>query len=64
LLIHVESEAEARDALEDVLFLMCQALSVLGHIASDNNLTALTDVSPSTLDKMDAEELSNAPRAS
>jgi|SRR5438067_67225 len=49
----------ARDALEDVLFLMCEALSVLGHNAGDNDLLALTGVSPSTLHKLDAEALSN-----
>ena len=54
-----EDKAAARDALEDVLFLMCEALSVLGHTANDNNLVALSNVSPSILNKMDAEELSN-----
>jgi len=49
----------ARDALEDVLFLMCEALSVLGHTAGDNDLTALTSVSASALNKLDAEALSN-----
>lgn len=52
-------KAAARDALEDVLFLMCEALGVLGHTANDNNLVALTDLSPSVLDHMDVEELSN-----
>ena len=42
----------ARDALEDVLFLMCEALSVLGHTANDNDLVALTSVSASTLHKI------------
>jgi hypothetical protein len=54
-----QDKAEARDALEDVLFLTCQALSVLAHTESDNDLLALVSVTPSTLDKMDAEELSN-----
>ena len=49
----------ARDALEDVLFLMCEALSVLGHTANDNDLLALTSVSASALNKLDAEALSN-----
>src|SRR5205085_8929183 len=49
----------ARDALEDVLFLMCEALSVLGHNAGDNDLVALTSVSTSALNKLDAEALSN-----
>jgi hypothetical protein len=49
----------ARDALEDVLFLMCEALSVLGHTAGDHDLMALTNLSASTLNKLDAEALSN-----
>jgi hypothetical protein len=52
-------KAAARDALEEVLFLMCQALSVLAHNASDNDLVVLTDVTPTTLDRMDGEALSN-----
>ncbi len=52
-------KAGARDALEDVLFLMCEALGALGHSTNDNNLVALTDLSPSVLDHMDVEELSN-----
>lgn len=52
-------KAGARDALEDVLFLMCEALGVLAHTSSDNDLFALTDVTPTTLDRMDGEELSN-----
>jgi len=54
-----QDKASARDALEDVLFLMCEALGVLAHNASDNDLFALTDVTPTTLDRMDGEELSN-----
>ena len=54
-----QDKAGARDALEDVLFLMCEALGVLAHSASDNDLVALTDVTPTTLDRMDGEELSN-----
>ena len=54
-----QDKEAARDALEDVLFLTCQALSVLAHTESDNDLLALVSVAPSTLDKMDAEELSN-----
>jgi hypothetical protein len=49
----------SRDALEDVLFLMCEALSVLGHTAGDHDLTASTNVSASSLNKLDAESLSN-----
>ena len=54
-----QDKESARDALEDVLFLMCEALSVLGHTANDNDLVALTSISASTLNKMDAEALSN-----
>jgi hypothetical protein len=52
-------KAAARHALEDALFLTCQALLVLAHSESDNDLMALVSVTPSTLAKMDAEELSN-----
>ena len=52
-------KADARDALEDVTFLMCEALSFVAHTAGDNDLTALTRVSRTTLDRMSAEELSN-----
>ncbi|MBC8030276.1 MAG: hypothetical protein H7Z16_09210 [Pyrinomonadaceae bacterium] len=52
-------KANARDALEDVLFLTCEALGVLALTTSDNELTALADVTPSGLDKLDDEELSN-----
>src|SRR2546423_3241279 len=54
-----QDKESARDELEDVLFLMCEALSVLGHTANDNDLVALTSISASTLNKMDAEALSN-----
>lgn len=30
----------ARDSLEDVLFLICEALGVVGHTANDNDLVA------------------------
>ncbi|MBC8030707.1 MAG: hypothetical protein H7Z16_11395 [Pyrinomonadaceae bacterium] len=49
----------ARDALEDVLFLTCEALGVLGHSSNDHDLTALTAVRPSTLQRFDDEALSN-----
>ena len=55
----VQDKAAARDALEDVLFLMCEALGVLGHTGSDRELSALVDLSPSKLAQMSAEELSN-----
>jgi hypothetical protein len=52
-------KAAARDALEDVLFLTCEALGVLGHSGQDHDLVALTAVRPSTLQRLDDEELSN-----
>jgi len=54
-----QDKADARDALEDVLFLACEALGVLAHTTSDQDLLALTDVSRSSLAKFDAEALSN-----
>lgn len=55
----VDDKAAARDALEDVLFLICEALGVLGHTSNDNELVALVDLTPSGLDKLGDEELSN-----
>ena len=52
-------KADARDALEDVMFLACEALSVVAHSAGDNDLAALTRVTRTTLDRMGEEELSN-----
>jgi hypothetical protein len=54
-----DDKAEARDALEDVLFLACEALGALAHTSNDNALSALTDVTRTSLDRMNAEELSN-----
>ncbi len=54
-----DDKAEARDALEDVLFLACEALGVLAHTRNDNDLLALTDVTRTSLDRMGAEELTN-----
>jgi hypothetical protein len=54
-----DDKAQARDALEDVLFLACEALGVLAHTSNDNDLLALTDVTRTSLDRMGAEELSN-----
>lgn len=54
-----DSKAAARNALEDVLFLMCEALGVLAHGSNDHDLLALTDVNPSMLDKVPADELIN-----
>ncbi|MBC8031135.1 MAG: hypothetical protein H7Z16_13555 [Pyrinomonadaceae bacterium] len=52
-------KAAARDALEDVLFLTCEALGVLAHTSNDHDLLALVDVTPHALDKLGDEELSN-----
>lgn len=54
-----DNKAAAREALEEVLFLACEALGVLGHGSSDHDLTALTSVSLTTLERLGAEELSN-----
>lgn len=55
----VDEKAGARDALEDVLFLTCEALGALGHTSNDNELMALTDLTPSGLDKLGDEALAN-----
>src|SRR2546423_5704662 len=52
-------KADARDALEDTTFLMCEALGVLAHDLGDNDLVAVTRVTRTLLDRMGAEELSN-----
>lgn len=49
----------ARDSLEDVLFLICEALGVVGHTANDNDLVALVNLAPSSIHKMGDEELAN-----
>ncbi len=54
-----DDKAAARDALEDVLFLVCEALAVLAHTDNDHDLLALVALRPSTLQRFDAEELSN-----
>jgi hypothetical protein len=54
-----QDKAGARDALEDVLFLMCEALGVLAHTGGDHDLLALTDITRSGIDKLDVEALSN-----
>lgn len=52
-------KVSARDALEDVLFLTCEALGVLGATANDNDLVALTALSPAAIHKFGVEELAN-----
>ena len=53
----------ARDALEDVLFLSCEALGVLAHSASDNSLLALTGVTASGLQGLNDLEMTNLANA-
>ncbi len=55
----VGDKAAARDELEDVLFLTCEALGVLAHTTGDHELEALVDLTPHALDKMGDEGLSN-----
>lgn len=55
----VVDKSSARDALEDVLFLVCQALGVIGHTSHDNDLIALVDLTPATMHRFDSEEMSN-----
>lgn len=54
-----DSKAAARDDLEDVLFLTCEALGTLAHQQPDHELAALVDLSPSILDHMGEQELAN-----
>lgn len=54
-----DDKGAARDALENVLFLACEAMGVLAHASNDHDLSALTDVTRTSLDRMGAEELSN-----
>jgi hypothetical protein len=52
-----ESKSSARDDLEEVLFLTCEALAVIGHTSDNHDLLAATALSPSTLDRMPDDEL-------
>jgi hypothetical protein len=52
-------KASARDGLEGVLFLTCEALAVLGHTSNNNELLALVAVTRTSLDRLGDEELSN-----
>src|SRR5215471_11661605 len=49
----------AREDLEDVLFLACEALGVLAHQSGDNHLLALTDLSRSDLQALNDTELNS-----
>ena len=51
-------KADAREALEEKTFPMCEALSVLAHDAGDNDLRALTRITRTLLDRNTGEELS------
>jgi hypothetical protein len=51
-------KSAAREALESVLFLTCQALGVLARKSKDNELMELTAVTPTDLRKLGSEELS------
>lgn len=56
-----DSKAAARDALEDVLFLTCRALAVLGHTNNDHDLLAVTELARSNLQRMtDADLITRA----
>ena len=52
-----DAKAAARDELEDVLFLTCEALGVLGHMSTDHELRAVTDLARSDLDRLPDDEL-------
>jgi hypothetical protein len=54
-----DDKAAAREALEEVVFLTCEALGVLGHTSNDNDLVALAALTPSSLRALGGEELSN-----
>lgn len=54
-----DEKEDARDALEALLFLACEALAVLAHTANDHDLLALVAVRSSALERFDDEELSN-----
>ena len=53
----VTDKADAREALEEVTFLMCEALSFVAHEAGDNDLVSLTALSRSSLGRMSGDEL-------
>jgi hypothetical protein len=55
----VDDKGAARDALEDVCFLICEALGVLAHTSEDHELEALVDLSRSRMNKLGDEAVSN-----
>jgi hypothetical protein len=54
-----DDKAAAREALEEVLFLTCEALGVLAHDTEDHDLSALTSVTMTSLQRFGEEQLSN-----
>jgi hypothetical protein len=54
-----DTKAAARDALEDILFLICEAMGVLGHTSNNHDLIVLTDLSRSAIANMNAQDLVN-----
>jgi hypothetical protein len=52
-----DAKAAARDDLEDVMFLTCQALAVLGHTNKDQALLAVAELTRSDLEKFPDDEL-------
>ena len=54
-----EEKAAARDALEDVAFLMCEAIGAMAHVSGDHDLLALSNATQSTFRRAADDELSN-----
>lgn len=54
-----DDKAAAREALDDVLFLMCEALGALGHGSNDHDLIAVTSVARTTVQRFGEEAVSN-----
>lgn len=54
-----EEKAAARDALEDVAFLMCEAIGAMAHVSGDHDLLALSNATQSTFRRASDDELSN-----
>lgn len=52
-------KAAARESLEDVLFLMCEALGLIGMRTSNNDLLTLTALSPASIHRFNDEGLAN-----
>jgi hypothetical protein len=50
-------KAAARDHLEDVLFLTCEALTVLGHANNDLDLLSVCELTRTDLDRLPDDEL-------